>query len=251
MLTRRIIPCLDVLNGRVVKGKHFRNLADVGDPVELASRYSDEGADEIVLLDISCSLEGRQPFFDVIKRVAKAVAVPLTVGGGIRTLDDILAVLRYGADKVSVNTILVEDPALLTRAALRVGTQALVCAIDAACINRSWLVHVKSGTEQTQLDALQWAQTVVERGAGELLVTSIDKDGVKNGYDVELLAKLSTSVKVPIVASGGAGTKQHILDALKFGNADAVLAASIFHFNEITIPELKQYLQSKGVTVRL
>ena len=251
MLTRRIIPCLDVLGGRVVKGKKFQKLTDVGDPVELAARYSNEGADEIVLLDISASLEFRKPFFDLVTDVAKHVAIPLTVGGGIRSLDDILSLLRCGADKVSLNTVLTDDPFLLGRAAERVGSQALVAAIDVQRRNGLWTVHVKSGTEQTGRDALEWAKTVVEHGAGELLITSIDHDGMKKGYDVELLAKLSTLVKVPIVASGGAGTVHHLLEALSIGRADAVLAASIFHFKEISITHLKQFLSAEGLPVRL
>ena len=251
MLTRRIITCLDVLDGRVVKGKKFQKLTDVGDPVELAARYSDDGADEIVLLDISASLESRKPFFGLVADVAKHVAIPLTVGGGIRSLDDIISLLRCGADKVSLNTVLTDDPFLLGRAAERVGTQALVAAIDVQRRNGSWTVHVKSGTEQTGRDALEWAQTVVEHGAGELLITSIDHDGMKKGYDVELLAKLSTLVKVPIVASGGAGTAQHLLEALSVGRVDAVLAASIFHFNEISIAHLKKFLFTEGLPVRL
>src|ERR1051326_457383 len=230
MLTRRIIPCLDVLGGRVVKGRQFENLIDVGDPVELAARYSEEGADEIVLLDISATIEARRPFFDIVRSVAKRVAIPLTVGGGIRSLDDILGLLRCGADKVSLNTVLVDDPSILTRAAPLVGSQALVAAIDArrknASNNGRWVVKIKSGQEETQLDAITWAKSVVEYGAGELLVTSIDKDGMKSGYDVDLLRELSTSVRVPIIASGGAGTKEHMLEALKSGKADAVLAAS-------------------------
>ena len=251
MLTRRIIPCLDILNGRVVKGKKFQNLIDVGDPVELAARYSGEGADELVILDISATLEGRRPFFKTIEQIAKRVAIPLTVGGGIRSLDDILVVLRCGADKVSLNTILANDPTLLGKAAPRAGSQALVGAIDALRTNGSWSVHIKSGTEETLMDAIEWAKILVERGAGELLVTSIDMDGMKIGYDLELLSRLSSSVNVPIIASGGAGSKEHILEALNIGNADAVLAASIFHFNEITIKELKKYLQEQGISIRL
>ena len=251
MLTRRIIPCLDVFNGRVVKGKRFKELIDVGDPVEMAARYSNEGADEIVLLDISASLEVRRPFFDVVRRVAERVAIPLTVGGGIRTIDDILALLRCGADKVSLNTILLTDPSLLTRAAARVGSQALVAAIDVHRNNGSWVVHVKSGTEKTDREAIEWSRTVVRYGAGELLVTSIDRDGMKLGYDVDLLAALAQCVKVPIVASGGAGNMRHIADALQLGNADAVLAASMFHFDEISIPQLKKYLREQQLPVRL
>lgn len=251
MLTRRIIPCLDVLNRRVVKGVRFKQLVDVGDPVELAAKYSDEGADELVLLDISATMEQRKPFLDVVEQVARRVAIPLTVGGGIRTLDDILAVLRQGADKVSLNSILARDPAILTTAAERVGCQALVGAIDARRKNGSWNVRIVSGTQETQIDAVEWAKTLAARGAGELLVTSMDMDGTKSGYDVELLRRLSEVVNVPIVASGGAGSKEHVLNALKVGKADAVLAASIFHFDEIPIRELKQFLQSEGIVIRI
>jgi cyclase len=251
MLTRRIIPCLDVLHGRVVKGKKFENLIDVGDPIELATRYSNEGADELALLDISASLEDRRPFFDIVTNVAKCVAIPLTVGGGIKTIEDIIELLRCGADKVSLNTILTSDPTLLSRAAERVGSQALVGAIDALRVNGSWNVHVKSGTQQTNLNVLDWAKKIVERGAGELLVTSIDMDGMKVGYDIDLLRRLTESVNVPIIASGGAGSKEHIFEALNSGHADAVLAASIFHFNEIPVHELKHYLYTKGIPIRL
>ncbi len=251
MLTRRIIPCLDVLNGRVVKGKQFQHLVDVGDPVELSARYSDEGADELVLLDISATLQERKPFFDIVANVARRVAIPLTVGGGIKSLDDILRLLQCGADKVSLNTVLTEQPQLLALAAERVGTQALVAAIDAHRTNAGWGVWTTSGTQGTELDAIEWAKTVTERGAGELLVTSIDMDGMKSGYDNELLRRMAECVSVPIIASGGAGSKEHIADALKIGNADAVLAASIFHFNEIPIAELKHYLHSQGIPVRL
>ena len=251
MLTRRIIPCLDVLNNRVVKGIQFQKLTDVGDPVDLAARYSDEGADELVLLDISATLEKRRPFLDVVERVARRVAIPLTVGGGIRSLDDILALLRQGADKVSLNSILARDPSILATAAERVGCQALVGAIDAVRTNGSWTVRIVSGTEETSIDAIEWGKTLAARGVGELLVTSMDMDGTKSGYDVELLNRLTHEVNVPVVASGGAGTKEHILDALRTGNADAVLAASVFHFNEIPIRELKQYLREKGIAVRI
>ncbi len=251
MLTRRIIPCLDILKGRVVKGKRFRELTDVGDPVELAERYSDEGADELVILDISASLEARKPFFAVVEQVARRVAIPLTVGGGITALDDILSLLRCGADKVSLNTILTRDPGILQPAAERVGSQALVAAIDAERSRDSWIVRRKSGTEATPYDAIEWARTVVEHGAGELLVTSIDSDGMKRGYDIDLLARLREAVHVPIVASGGAGKKEHLRDALLLGKADAVLAASIFHYREMSIAELKHYLASEGIPVRL
>jgi cyclase len=259
MLTRRIIPCLDVLNGRVVKGRKFENLIDVGDPVELAARYSGEGADEIVLLDISATLEERAPFYHIIEEVAKRVAIPLTVGGGIRTVDDIIGVLRRGADKVSLNTVLTQDETLLSIAAERVGSQALVAAIDARRQNggppehegrASWVIKTKSGTQATGIDAIAWAKKVVADGAGEILITSIDSDGMKGGYDVELLQALSVVVRVPVVASGGAGSKEHMLEALKTGNADAVLAASVFHYGEIGIRDLKEYLKGEGVPVR-
>jgi len=251
MLTRRIIPCLDILDGRVVKGKRFKNLADVGDPIELAARYSAEGADELVLLDISATLEGRKPFFETVSRVAQKVAIPLTIGGGIRSMEDIVELLRRGADKVTLNTVLTQDPSLLGKAMERVGSQALVAAIDAQRANGSWSVRIRSGTQDAFLDAIQWAQTVVNRGAGEILVTSIDQDGTKSGYDVELLKRISDAVSVPVVASGGAGNERQIVEALKAGNADAVLAASIFHFNEISINDLKRYLQREGIPVRL
>ncbi len=251
MLTRRIIPCLDVLGNRVVKGIRFQELTDVGDPVEMAARYSEEGADEIVLLDISATLENRRPFLDVVEKVARRVAIPLTVGGGIRSLEDILELLKRGADKVSLNSILARDASILEKAADRVGCQALVGAVDAVRRNGGWTVRIVSGTEETNKDAIEWGKTLAARGAGELLVTSMDQDGTKSGYDVGLLRRLTEAVGVPVVASGGAGTREHILDALETGKADAVLAASIFHFNEIPIKELKKYLREKGVAIRL
>jgi cyclase len=273
MLTRRVIPCLDVLDGRVVKGRKFEALIDVGDPVELSARYSGEGADELVLLDIRATIEQRGPFLEVVERVAKRVAIPLTVGGGIRNLDDILSLLRSGADKVSLNTVLVDDPGLLARAAARVGTQALVAAIDVRrglgppALDRPqapftrpgepvvdaghWLIYTRSGTEETRLDAIEWAKKVTGLGAGELLVTSIDHDGMKRGYDLEFLRELRRWVNVPVIASGGAGSREQIAEALTIGKADAVLAASVFHFNEISISDLKRYLQLKGLPVRL
>jgi cyclase len=250
MLTKRIIPCLDVLDGRVVKGRQFKNLTDVGDPVDLAARYSEEGADEIVVLDISASLDQRKPFFHLVEKIAQRVAIPLTVGGGITAVDDILTLLRSGADKVSLNTILTRRPEILVEASVLVGSQALVAAIDAQRADSGWIVHVKSGTERTAHDAIEWARTVVRFGAGELLVTSIDSDGMKQGYDVALLKTLAVAVNVPLIASGGAGTREHLRDALLVGRADAVLAASMFHFREIGINELKDYLRTEGVLVR-
>jgi cyclase len=251
VLTRRIIPCLDVLNGRVVKGRQFKNLIDAGDPVELAASYSRSGADEIVVLDISATLEERKPFFDIVTKIAKEVAIPLTVGGGIRTLGDIVKLLRCGADKVTLNTVLTQNPELLGEAVERVGSQALVAAIDAKRNNGGWIIHTRSGTTETAIDAIQWAKNVVDQGAGEILVTSIDNDGMKTGYDIALLKLLSSTVKVPIVASGGAGSMEHMFEALSQGCSDAVLAASIFHFHEIEIPVLKQYLSDRGLPIRI
>lgn len=250
MLAKRIIPCLDVLDGRVVKGRRFRNLTDVGDPVELAARYSDEGADEIVVLDISASLGGRRPFFEIVEKIAARIAIPLTAGGGVTTVDDILTLLRSGADKVSLNTILTKRPEILAASSHLVGSQALVAAIDAQRTDGGWIVHVKSATEETRHDAIDWARSVVRAGAGELLVTSIDSDGMKEGYDLALLAAIGSAVKVPVIASGGAGTPAHIRDAFLRGGADAVLAASMFHFREIGFRELKDYLRAEGVPVR-
>jgi imidazole glycerol-phosphate synthase subunit HisF len=251
VLTKRIIPCLDVKDGRTVKGTRFVNLRDAGDSVELAARYSEEGADELVLLDISASKEERKIFRKVIEDVARTIRIPFTVGGGISTVDDILRVLDAGADKVSLNTAIVSNPSLLDAAAEKVGSQSIVAAIDAKRHNSSWLVYIKGGSEVTGLDAVRWAGDVVKRGAGELLVTSMDRDGTKEGYDLELLETISGKVEVPVVASGGAGTMRHLKDALVIGKADAVLAASIFHYREMTIADLKKYLQKNGVPVRL
>jgi len=251
MHTKRIIPCLDVKDGRTVKGTKFVNLRDAGDPVELAARYSEEGADELVLLDISASREGRKTFYKVVEDVAREIHIPFTVGGGIAAVEDILRVLDAGADKVSLNTAIVANPYLLDAAAGKVGSQSIVAAIDAKRHNGSWLVYVKGGTEQTRLDAIRWVEEVVKRGAGEVLVTSMDRDGTREGYDIELLHTISRSVDVPVIASGGAGSLEHIKDAIVYGRADAVLAASIFHFQEITLAGIKKYLQEKGVPVRL
>jgi len=251
MLTKRIIPCLDVKDGRTVKGTKFVNLRDAGDPVELAARYSDEGADELVLLDISASREGRKTFYDVVKDVARTVRIPFTVGGGISAVDDILRVLDAGADKVSLNTAIVSNPYLLESAATRVGSQSIVAAIDAKSHNGSWLVYVKGGSEVTRLDAVWWAEEAVNLGAGELLITSMDRDGTKEGYDIELLQNISREVDVPVIASGGAGEMEHMKDAIVLGNADAVLAASIFHYKEITLADIKKYFHKNGVAVRL
>jgi len=251
MLTKRIIPCLDVKDGRTVKGTKFINLSDAGDPVELAARYSDEGADELVLLDISASREGRKTFLNVVERVARAIQIPFTVGGGISTVEDVLRVLDAGADKVSLNTAIVVRPALLVEASRAVGSQSIVAAIDAKRTNGGWNVWIKGGIEQTALDAVAWAQEVTSRGAGELLVTSMDSDGTKAGYDLDLLRTISGCVTVPLIASGGAGTKDHLKQALTIGAADAVLAASIFHYQELSLGEIKIYLQENNIPVRL
>jgi imidazole glycerol-phosphate synthase subunit HisF len=251
MLTKRIIPCLDVKDGRTVKGTRFVNLRDAGDPVELAARYSDEGADELVLLDISASREGRKTFLELVREVAKAIQIPFTVGGGIGVVDDVLRALDAGADKVSLNTAIVHRPELLEEAASQVGSQSIVAAIDAKRDGSSWGVYIKGGSESTAVDAVAWAMETVRWGAGELLVTSMDRDGTKDGYDLELLHTIASAVTVPLIASGGAGTLDHLRDAIVSGNADAVLAASIFHNQEISVLDIKHYLKEQGIPVRL
>jgi cyclase len=251
MLTIRIIPCLDVKDGRTVKGTRFINLRDAGDPVELAARYSDEGADELVFLDISASREGRKTFLSVVGRVARAIQIPFTVGGGIGTVDDILRALDAGADKVSLNTAIVQRPELLLEAAAAVGSQSIVAAIDARRKAGSWNVWIKGGSEETPLDAVAWAREAAQRGAGELLVTSMDTDGTKEGYDLDLLRTISQATSVPLIASGGAGSREHIRDAVSIGKADAVLAASIFHYQQISLLEIKEFLQKNNIPVRL
>jgi cyclase len=251
MLTKRIIPCLDVKDGRTVKGTKFVDLRDAGDPVDLAARYSDEGADELVFLDISASKEGRKTFFSVVERIARAIQIPFTVGGGIGTVDDVLRALDAGADKVSLNTAIVGHPEFLLEASAAVGSQSLVAAIDAKRKGNSWSVWTKGGSEETDLDAVAWAQETVRRGAGELLITSMDADGMKEGYDLDLLRTISLCTNVPVIASGGAGTREHIRDAITLGRADAVLAASIFHYQQISIIDIKEFLQKNNIPVRL
>ena len=251
MLTRSIIAGLEVLDGRVVNKTIFDKVADVGDPAELSAIYSGEGADELVLLDVSASKEKLPPFFGMIERVAKRVAIPLSVGGGILTIDDIIRLVSSGADKVFLNSMFVEDPLLFARAAPWVGPQALVAAVEARRQGEGWVVDVKSGTEQTEVDAIEWAKTVTDCGAGELLVTSVDREGTKNGFDLDFLRELTWRVNVPVIASGGTGTKEEMADALKIGEADAVLAASASHPSELSIRELKQFVASKGLPVRL
>ena len=252
MLTKRIIPCLDVTAGRVVKGVNFVNLRDAGDPVELAALYDREGADELVFLDITASSDGRAILLDVVRRTAEQVFIPFTVGGGLRTLEDIRAILAAGADKVSLNTAAVRDPELVARAAGRFGSQCVVVAIDARRAGPGrWEVYVHGGRTPTGIDAVAWARRVEELGAGEILLTSMDRDGTKDGYDLELTRAVAEAVGIPVIASGGAGTLEHLAQGLQEGRADAVLAASIFHFGEYSIRQAKEYLKSRGIPVRM
>lgn len=249
---KRVIPCLDVNNGRVVKGVNFVGLRDAGDPVEVARRYNVEGADEITFLDITASHEERDTIVDVVKRVAQEVFIPLTVGGGIRQLQDIYNLLDVGCDKVSINSAAIKRPDFIEEGAKRFGSQCIVVAIDAKRVgDNKWHVFTHGGRNDTGIDALKWAQQAWRRGAGELLVTSMDADGTKAGFDNELNRQISDRVDIPVIASGGAGTMQHIEEAFTLGHADAALAASVFHFKEIDIMELKQYLRSKQIPVRL
>jgi imidazole glycerol-phosphate synthase subunit HisF len=250
-LARRIIPCLDTDGSRVVKGVHFAALRDAGEPVQLAARYNDEGADELVVLDIAAARDNRPTFLETIRRVAEALSIPLTGGGGIRTLHDAHAVVRAGADKVTVNTAAVERPELLTELSREFGAQAVVLAIDAKWETDFWQVRVKGGRKPTTWNAKDWAQRGVELGAGEILLTSVDRDGTQSGFDLPLTATISKAVNVPVIASGGARLPQHFLEVFTEGAADAALAASIFHDNSQPIPELKQFLQANGVNVRL
>ena len=251
MYAKRIIPCLDVKNGRVVKGVNFVNLRDAGDPVECAVEYDKKGADELVLLDISATNEGRGTMIDIVSRVANSIFIPFTVGGGIRTTDDFKELLRAGADKISVNSAAVRNPDLINEAAYKFGSQCVVCAIDAKRREQGgWEVYLNGGRLPTGIDAVSWAQEAVSRGAGEILLTSMDCDGKKTGYDLELTRAVSERVGVPVIASGGAGALEHFYDALTVGKADAVLAASLFHFNEIPIETLKAYLSERGIPVR-
>ena len=251
MLAKRIIPCLDVDAGRVVKGTRFRDLRDAGDPVELAARYDREGADELVFLDITATVEGRASTHDVIRRTAEQVFIPLTVGGGVRSEDDVRALLRTGADKVAVNSAAVRDPDLLSRCAERFGAQCMVVAIDAKRAAEGWQVYVDAGRTAAGRDAVEWAvEATEERGAGEILLTSMDRDGTGEGFDIDLLRAVGEATRVPLVASGGAGTVAHFAEALHEGGADAVLAASRFHFEELTIHEVKDHLAAEGLPVR-
>jgi len=250
MLAKRIIPCLDVKEGRVVKGVNFVNLVDAGDPVENAKVYDEQGADELVFLDITASYEKRKIMIDVVRRTAEEVFMPLTVGGGIRSIEDIRELLNAGADKVSINTSAVLNPDLITESAKLFGSQCIVVAIDAKRKGNSWEVYIHGGRTPTGKDAIEWAKEVVDRGAGEILLTSMDKDGTKSGFDLELTRSVASAVSVPVIASGGAGKKEHFYEVFTYGKADAGLAASIFHFREISIPELKKFLKEKGIPVR-
>jgi len=250
MLTRRVVVCLDVQDGRVVKGTGFVNLRDVGDPVELATRYEQEGADEIVFLDISASAEDRGTLLDVARRTAERLFIPLTIGGGIRSADDVGNALRAGADKVSINSASVRRPAVLTEAAERFGAQCVVASIDAKREGAGWRVHVRGGRERTELDVVEWAVECVRRGAGEVLLTSIDRDGARTGYDVELTRAVSDAVDVPVVASGGAGTAQHVCDVFERGGADAALLAGILHDGVTTVHAVKQAMRDARLRVR-
>ena len=252
MLTRRIIPCLDIRDGRVVKGVHFVSIRDAGDPVEAAVRYNQAGADELVLLDINASHEGRATMADVVSRVAEQVFIPFTVGGGIRDLGQIRRLLLLGADKVSINSPAVKNPDFITEAALRFGSQCIVLAMDVkARPGGGWEVYVNGGRVPTGLDALDWAAEGVRRGAGEILLTSMDTDGVGGGFALDVTRAIADAVPVPVIASGGAGAMEHFRDALTLGGADAALAATLFHFGQLTIPDLKVYLAAQGVPVRL
>lgn len=251
MLSRRIIPCLDVKDGRVVKGTNFVNLRDAGSAVELSDRYYKEGADELVFLDITASAEKRKTLVSLVKDVAKVIRIPFTVGGGISEISDIDDLLKAGADKVSLNTSIVKNSKLISEAAKKFGSQAVIAAIDVKRAGGKFKVFIKGGREETELDGLEWCKKVCDLGAGEILLTSMDRDGTKDGYDIELLSKVTSSVTIPVIASGGAGTKEDFLSAFRDANVDACLAASLFHYQELSIVDLKNYLKENGIIVRL
>lgn len=251
MLTKRIIPCLDIKNGRTVKGVNFLELKDAGDPVELAKKYADTGADELVFLDISATEERRKTLIDLVRQVASTVNIPFTVGGGISSVEDVDVLLRNGADKVSINSSAVKNPDLINQIAAKYGSQCTVVAVDAKEINGEWMVHLVGGKVPTEIKLFDWAKEVEKRGAGEILFTSMNNDGTKDGFANEALAQLSDLINIPIIASGGAGTKQHFAEAFTIGRADAALAASVFHYNEIAIPDLKQFLKQQNIEIRI
>ncbi len=250
-LAKRIIPCLDVKNGETVKGTNFVNLRSAGDPVELGKAYSEQGADELVFLDITASFEGRKTFTEMVTRVAKEINIPFTVGGGINQLDDVTRLLNAGADKVSVNSAAIKNPQLINDITARYGSQVCVCAIDARLEDGEWMCYLNGGRVRTERKLFEWAQEVADRGAGEILFTSMNHDGVKEGYANDALATLSDTLAIPVIASGGAGQREHFKDVFSIGKADAALAASVFHFGEIPIPDLKAYLRDQGINVRL
>ena len=251
MLKNRIIPCLDVKNGRVVKGINFVGLKDAGDPVEQAKIYSDGGADEICFLDITASNENRDTIFDVVRETSKKCFVPLTVGGGVRSVEDINKLLNCGADKVSINTAAVQNPDVVEQSSKKFGSQCIVVAIDAKKNNDRWEIYTHGGRNSTGIDAIEFASNMEKRGAGELLITSMDRDGTQIGYDINLMSMISSRVNIPIIASGGVGELEHLVDGIKLGKASAVLAASIFHYGKYSIKEAKEYLVSKGIPVRI
>ncbi|GAA4421358.1 imidazole glycerol phosphate synthase subunit HisF [Nibrella viscosa] len=251
MLTKRIIPCLDIKDGRTVKGTNFINLRDAGDPVELGAIYAEQGADELVFLDITATVEDRKTLIDLVRKVAHTVNIPFTVGGGISSKADVSALLNAGADKISINSSAVRNPALVDELALEFGSQCIVVAIDTRYVDGEHIVHTHGGRKPTELRTIAWAREVEDRGAGELLLTSMDTDGTKNGFAVELTAQISSSANIPVIASGGAGSVEHFVDVFTNGKADAGLAASIFHFKEIEIPALKRYLQNRGIEMRM
>jgi cyclase len=252
MLAKRIIPCLDVDKGRVVKGTNFLELVDAGDPIAQAKFYDSEGADELIFLDITASSDNRSTMIDVVRRTAEEVSIPFTIGGGIRTTDDMREMLRSGADKVSINTAAVKNPQIINDGAEQYGVQCIVVAIDAKqVLNNKWKVFIHGGRTETPLDVVEWAQECEERGAGEILLTSMDRDGTKDGYDIALLKKVTSAVRIPVIASGGAGTLEHLYNAFNDADVDAVLAASIFHFRQFTIKQAKEFLRSKDILVRV
>ena len=251
MLTKRIIPCLDIKNGRTVKGVNFVDLKDAGDPVKLAKKYAETGADELVFLDISATEERRSTLIDLVRKVAAAINIPFTVGGGISSVVDVDVLLRNGADKISINSSAVKNPDLINEIAAKYGSQCVVVAIDAKQIDGDWIVHLVGGKVPTDLNLFDWAKEVEQRGAGEILFTSMNNDGTKNGFANEALAKLSEIVNIPIIASGGAGTREHFAETFINGKADAALAASVFHYQEIEIPALKQFLKNQNIAVRV
>ena len=251
MLTKRIIPCLDIKNGRTVKGVNFVDLKDAGDPVELAKKYAETGADELVFLDISATEERRATLIDLVRKVAAAINIPFTVGGGISSVADVDVLLRNGADKISINSSAVKNPDLINEIASKYGSQCVVVAIDAKQIDSDWIVHLVGGKVPTELNLFDWAKEVEQRGAGEILFTSMNNDGTKNGFANEALAQLSEIVNIPIIASGGAGTREHFAETFINGNADAALAASVFHYQEIEIPALKQFLKNQNIAIRV